>query len=115
MFVTQFINMSPFTVQTSPAYLKGVWRVVYTVHSQVVVQRIAGHAPERGQLQTLDCSLCQGLTHQGVGARLLQQEEAAVRVYEAVTACRLVIHRHHFLQGKRKMHCNTVVVDADTL
>lgn len=94
--------MSQTPVQCTPpppsAHLKGVRRVVDAVHPQAVAHGAGLHAAEHGQLQPLDGSLRQGLAHQGVGARLVQQQVAARRVHQAVTGSGLLLHRHHFLQ-----------------
>lgn len=84
----------------STTHLKGVRRVVHTVHPQAVAHGADLHAAEHGQLQPLDGALRQRLAHQCVGARLVQQQVAARRVHQAVTGCGLLLHRHHFLQER---------------
>lgn len=82
------MNMTHFLLNKSKGkkydafpHLKGVWRVVHTVHPQAVARGAGLHAPEHSQLQPLDGSLRQGLAHQGVRAWLVQQQVAARRVH----------------------------------
>lgn len=62
-----------------------MWRVVHTVHPQGVAHGAILHGSEHSQLQPLDGSLRQGLTHEGVRTWLVQQQVAACRVHQAIT------------------------------
>lgn len=77
------------TTRASP-HLEGVGGVVHAVHPQAVA--MGAGAAEGCQLQPLDGGLGQGLAHQGVRARLLQQQVAARRVQQAVTGSGLLLH-----------------------
>lgn len=58
-------------------HLEGMGGVIHAVHPQAVAQGAGVHTAKHGQLQPLDGGLREGLTHQGVRARLVQQQVAA--------------------------------------
>lgn len=78
-------------------HLKGVWRVVHTVHPQAVDHAAALQAPKHRQLQPLEGRRREGLAHQRVRARLVQQEVAARGGHQAVTGSGLISDWHHIL------------------
>lgn len=83
------------------ADLKGVRRVVDAVHPQTVAHR-GLWAAKHSHLQPLGGAVAQRFAHEGIRARLAQQQVAPSRVQEAVAGSRIVLCRHHFLRMEKE-------------
>ena len=90
--------------QAGATYLQGILSVIQAVHSEAVLQRGAAEWPEDGQLQAL-CGCCGGgLPDQGVGAEVLGEEVAGLRVQLNVARGGevLLANHHHVLRAKKE-------------
>lgn len=86
----------------SSSHLKGMWRVVYTVHSQAVVHRGSLHTAKHSNPQSLYGGIGDWLPHQSITARPIQQQVTVMRVHQAIAGGWFIIYWHYFLRTKER-------------
>lgn len=74
--------------------------IVHTVDSQIVIQRVAGHAAKNRHLELLHGTVCNWFSGEGICPKAVQEHMAGKGVQKAITGCRFIFHWHHFLLGK---------------
>lgn len=72
--------------------LKCTRGVVHTVNSQIVIQRVAGHAAKDCHLELFHSTVCDWLSCKGIGPKAIKEHVTCKGIQKTVTGCGFILH-----------------------